>query len=226
MTESQDNKKESASAGNTGHGGERDCETRRAILDAARKRFLHYSYKKTTIDEIAHDAKVGKGTVYLYFDSKEDILLTIAKGVKKNVTEQMEAIASSLATPEEKLRRMVIANVLSVHDACMGAAHGIELVDETLQPKIARCSLNEQDAQLAIIARVLEEGVQRGEFTLPGGDSQSAAWNFKMAFVSFFPPYIDACHHGDSRCRVSIETRVKAMFEFVLHGLRSRGSGV
>jgi AcrR family transcriptional regulator len=222
MAESYDNKKEGASAS---HGLERDCETRRAILDAARKRFLHYSYKKTTIDEIAQDAKVGKGTVYLYFDSKEDILLTIAKGVKKNVTEQMQAIASSMATPEEKLRRMVIANVLSVHDACMGAAHGIELVDETMQPKIARCAQNEHDAQLALVARVLEEGVQRGEFTLPDGDSQSAAWNFKMAFISFFPPYIDACHHGDSRCRISIENRVKSMLEFVLHGLRYRSPG-
>ncbi|WP_294940764.1 alpha-D-ribose 1-methylphosphonate 5-phosphate C-P-lyase PhnJ, partial [Tardiphaga sp.] len=60
---------------------------RRAILEAARKRFLHYSYKKTTIDDIGQDAKVGKGTVYLYFDSKEDILLTIAQGVKRNATE-------------------------------------------------------------------------------------------------------------------------------------------
>ncbi len=219
--EAQDNKKEGAAAA----GSERDCETRRAILDAARKRFLHYSYKKTTIDEIAQDAKVGKGTVYLYFDSKEDILLTIAKSVKRNVTEQMEAIAASLATPEEKLRRMVTANVLSVHDACMGAAHGIELVDETMQPKIARCAQKEHDAQLELIARVLEEGVQRGEFTLPDGDSHSAAWNFKMAFVSFFPPYIDACHQGDSRCRVGIETRVKSMLEFVLHGLRYRSPG-
>ncbi|MES2461436.1 MAG: TetR/AcrR family transcriptional regulator [Armatimonadota bacterium] len=222
MIESQDNKKEGITHG---HGAERDCETRRAILDAARKRFLHYSYKKTTIDEIAQDAKVGKGTVYLYFDSKEDILLTIAKSVKKNVTEQMQAIASSLATPEEKLRRMVIANVLSVHDACMGAAHGIELVDETMQPKIARCARNEHEAQLALIAQVLEEGVEHGVFTLPEGDSQAAAWNFKMAFVSFFPPYIEACHQGDSRCRVSMETRVKSMLEFVLHGLRYRSPG-
>ncbi len=227
MSETSENKRESATTSHSGggHGAERDCETRRAILEAARKRFLHYSYKKTTIDEIAQDAKVGKGTVYLYFDSKEDILLTIAKGVKRNVTEQMQAIAVSLATPEEKLRRMVVANVLSVHDACTGAAHGIELVDETMQPKIAACAQNEYVAQLALIAQVLDEGVARGEFTLPGGDSHAAAWNFKMAFVSFFPPYVSACHQGDSRCRVSMESRVESMLEFVLHGLRYRGTG-
>ncbi|MBC8102252.1 MAG: TetR/AcrR family transcriptional regulator, partial [Cytophagales bacterium] len=203
---------------------ERDCETRRAILEAARTRFLHYSYKKTTIDEIAQDAGVGKGTVYLYFDSKEDVLLTIAKGVKRNITEQMQAIAASLATPEEKLRRMMLAMVLSVHDACMGAAHGIELVDETMQPKIAQCAQNEQDAQMALLARVLEEGVRRGDLTIPGGDAEVAARNLKMAFASFFPPYINACHPTDSRCRVSIEIRVKSMLEFVMHGLRHRAA--
>lgn len=221
MPESSDNKKEGVTTGH-GQGSERDCETRRAILEAALKRFLHYSYKKTTIDEIAQDAKVGKGTVYLYFDSKEDILLTIAKNVKHNVTEQMQAIAASLATPEEKLRRMVIAHVLSVHDACMGAAHGVELVDETMQPKIARCAQKEQEAQIALVARVLDEGVERGDFTLPDGDSHSAAWNIRMAFMSFFPPYISACHQEHSRCRISMENRVKSMLEFVLHGLRYR----
>ena len=210
----------------SGHGTERDCETRRAILEAARKRFLHYSYKKTTIDDIAQDAKVGKGTVYLYFDSKEDILITIAQSVKRNVTEQMQAISASLATPEEKIRRMVIASVLSVHDACTGAVHGIELVDETMQPKIARCALKEQEAQLALMAKVLEEGIERGEFSLADGDSKAAAWNLKMAFASFFPPYINACHPGDSRCRVSIESRVKSMLDFVMHGLHYRNPGV
>ena len=34
---------------------ENPCETKRAILEAARSRFLHYGYKKTTIDEIAAD---------------------------------------------------------------------------------------------------------------------------------------------------------------------------
>jgi hypothetical protein len=118
---------------------------------------------------------------------------------------------------------MITANVLSVHDACTGAVHGIELVDETMQPKIANCAQKEYDAQLALFAQVLEEGAQRGDFSLPNGDSKSAAWNFKMAFVSFFPPYISACHQGDSSCRVSIESRVKSMLEFVMHGLRYRG---
>src|ERR1700722_10473223 len=107
------------------------CQTCQAIMDAAMGRFLHYGFKKTTIDEIAQAAGVGKGTVYLYFDSKEDILLTIVRKIKKNVTEQMRAIgASPLISHEEKLKRMLLAPILAVHDACTAALHGVEFVDE------------------------------------------------------------------------------------------------
>ncbi|MCH9684496.1 MAG: TetR/AcrR family transcriptional regulator [Deltaproteobacteria bacterium] len=47
-------------------------ETR--LLDAATKLFVRHGFDKTTIAEIAREAGVGKGSVYLHFDSKEDLL--------------------------------------------------------------------------------------------------------------------------------------------------------
>jgi AcrR family transcriptional regulator len=49
-------------ANNAGSTTAASSSTREAILQAARQRFLHYGYKKTTIDEIAQDAGIGKGT--------------------------------------------------------------------------------------------------------------------------------------------------------------------
>jgi len=49
------------------------------ILDAADKIFKRYGYTKTTMDDIAHEAMIGKGTIYYYFKTKEDIFLTIMK---------------------------------------------------------------------------------------------------------------------------------------------------
>jgi AcrR family transcriptional regulator len=196
-------------------------ETRRAIVDAARTRFLHYGFKKTTIDEIAADAGVGKGTVYLYFPSKEDILLTIAREVKRNTTDQMRAIAGSLASSEEKLRRMLLASILSVHDAAMSASHGLELVDEILRPQIMRCGAGEREAQMQLLAVVLDEGARRGEFGLPGDDALQTATYLTLAMLSFYPPYLNPCHASAS-CRNDLEQRATAMLEFVLQGLRHR----
>jgi AcrR family transcriptional regulator len=197
------------------------CETQRAILDAARSRFLHYGYKKTTIDEIAVDAKVGKGTVYLYFDSKEDILLTIVREVKKNITDQMRCIAGSLATPEEKIRRMIISALVAVHDASSATAHGVELVDELLQPKVALCGMEEKEKQLALLSSVLREGVRRGELSVPNDDTDRAARHLMLAMVSFFPPNIKPCH-SEVGCRGSLEMQAGWMLDFLFHGLRAR----
>lgn len=195
-------------------------DTRQQILEAARARFMHYGYKKTTIDEIASDAGVGKGTVYLYFQSKEDILLTIAKGVKRSITDQMRAIASTLGPPEEKLRRMMIASIMTVYDAAQMAAHGLELVDE-LKPKIRLCAREDEEAQLAILVSVIAEGVKRGEFTVPDGDVRAAAHHFDLAFTSFYPPALPMCHDSLT-CRHDLEGRISKMTDFLLNGLRRR----
>ena len=41
------------------------------ILDAAFERFKHFGFLKTTVDEIARQAQVGKGTIYSYFKNKD-----------------------------------------------------------------------------------------------------------------------------------------------------------
>lgn len=43
------------------------------ILDAAAELIAHYGYDKTTVSDIARDAGVSKGTIYLHFDSKDDL---------------------------------------------------------------------------------------------------------------------------------------------------------
>src|ERR1700710_1633291 len=48
-------------------------ERERRILDAAARLIVHYGYDKTTVDEIAREAGISKGAIYLHFKSKEDL---------------------------------------------------------------------------------------------------------------------------------------------------------
>lgn len=198
-----------------------DCEARRTILHVAKQRFLHYGYKKTTIDEIAQDAGVGKGSVYLYFSSKEQILLTLAQEINQNVTSELRCIAASFATPEEKLRRIVLARITAMYDILTAAAHGVEIMNEVERPEIKACILEEKAEQTRVVAAVLREGVTRGDFTLIDNDADVAAKHLMMAFVSFAPPFVRQCH-GELHCILSLKARATAMLEFVLHGLRRR----
>lgn len=62
-----------------GQGEERSKKLERAhrILDAAGELVQRWGYKKTTIDDIARQAKVAKGTIYLHWKNREDLFLTL-----------------------------------------------------------------------------------------------------------------------------------------------------
>src|SRR5688572_8648837 len=64
---------------------------RRAILDAAEKLFLRHPARMASVAEVAAAAKLAKGTVYLYFPSKEEMLLALHE-------RHVEAFFSELAT--------------------------------------------------------------------------------------------------------------------------------
>ena len=53
-------------------------QMRKEILDASLKAFLRYGFHKTTMEKIAKEAKIAKGTLYLYFGSKEELTQSIS----------------------------------------------------------------------------------------------------------------------------------------------------
>ena len=50
------------------------------ILDAADRLLARYGYRKMTIDDVAKEVGIGKGTIYLHFKSKEEIALARSIG--------------------------------------------------------------------------------------------------------------------------------------------------
>jgi TetR/AcrR family transcriptional regulator, repressor of fatR-cypB operon len=66
------------------------------ILQAARELFARKGYYNTTLEEIAHHAQFGKGTIYNYFSSKEDLFWGILSGLLNTANEVAE---SSIALP-------------------------------------------------------------------------------------------------------------------------------
>ncbi len=67
-------------------------DKRTQILTCARKLFLEQGFKSTSIQAIANEADISKGAVYLYFESKDDILLAIFRMLEQNVWHKLEQI--------------------------------------------------------------------------------------------------------------------------------------
>jgi len=74
------------------------------LLDAAITCFGRSSFHATTIDHIAKQADLSKGSVYRYFKSKDEILLAILDKFNREITELTESALESVEHPLEQIR--------------------------------------------------------------------------------------------------------------------------
>jgi len=86
-------------------------QRRQSILQAAREAFSENGFHNATVDNVAERAEVSKGTVYLYFKSKEAILARLLlEGLDELVEELEQAYAAEEPLPaDERLRRLAWA---------------------------------------------------------------------------------------------------------------------
>src|ERR1043165_7962466 len=65
------------------------AERRREIVDAALKLFSERGYQETTVQDIAAEASLATGSVYIYFPSKEAVLYAINERFYDGLTERL-----------------------------------------------------------------------------------------------------------------------------------------
>jgi AcrR family transcriptional regulator len=79
-------------------------EHRDAILAAATDTFARFGFRKTSIDDIARRARIGKGTVYLHFESKEELFAAVIRRIWMKALADLDAFVKQARTPQAKVR--------------------------------------------------------------------------------------------------------------------------
>src|SRR5258706_12108047 len=82
----------------------RGTTKRERILRAAIEVFARNGYFNAKVSEIAKAAGVADGTIYLYFDGKEDLLVTIFREHTRNYLQSLEREMATINRAEERLR--------------------------------------------------------------------------------------------------------------------------
>ncbi len=162
-------------------------DVRAKIIQAAQSRLWHYGFKKTTIDEIAADAGVGKGTIYLHFSSKEEIALEIMARFKKQSLAEVRQLAANQNLPVlARIKEMLLQPILLSHTRCSQSPAALELVI-SVGPNIQAHLKPFLHEELTILAQVLEEGNAQGVFCID--DSMTTARTLKNMCAGFWPPF-------------------------------------
>src|SRR3954452_1753677 len=92
-------------------------EAREIILRGVEKLLARHGYRKMTMDQLAQEVGIGKGTIYLYFPSKEELVLSHIDAIVDEVCQRLGEIAATRREPEQKLLDMLVERVLIRFDA-------------------------------------------------------------------------------------------------------------
>ncbi len=138
-------------------------DKRGAILRAATRVFAHNGYFNSKVADIAREAGVADGTVYLYFKSKEEILHSI---FDRSVDEALDAARKQIALiadPREKLRQLALLHLERLGaDRDLAVVFQVELRGSTkFMEEFSAAGFAEY---LSLIRSTFEEGQRAGVF--------------------------------------------------------------
>lgn len=191
---------------------------REAILDATDRLLARFGYRKMTVEDIAAEAGIGKGTIYLHFNSKEEVVLSHVDRIVDRLKQQhLAVIARSKHTALERIRQMLLARVLFRFDSIQHYTQSLNDLLAALRPGLLarRARYFEEEAQ--IFAAVLAEGHASGEFEIE--NEMAAARALLEATNGLLPYSLSTTELGE---REEVERRTSAIADLLLRGLLSR----
>jgi AcrR family transcriptional regulator len=164
-------------------------ERRRAILACAARLIGHYGPAKTTIADIAREAQIGIGTVYLVFPSKEAIVEELSSSAHDRVISAMRDVAEARVDDgfSERLAGVLETRVLMFQQLAGEGQHACELVhckSGPVQGVHARFRGQERE----LLERLFADARDSGE--LATVDPRRAAGLVQRAYATLSPPWL------------------------------------
>ncbi len=130
-----------------------------AIINAALKIFSKKGYHNTSIEEVAVEAGIGKGTIYRYFDCKENLFFTI---IEKKVDEIKEIIMESISSPD-----FIINNLKKATKAYLEYfeknQNFYQILIHEKSEFTKKAFIKHRIRQVALFKPLIQEGIDKGE---------------------------------------------------------------
>ncbi|APR77781.1 Hypothetical protein A7982_03128 [Minicystis rosea] len=208
------------------------AERRALILQAADRLLRHYGPHKTTVADVAREAGVGVGTVYLEFPSKDAIVEELSRSRHRIVLASMRAAVNAAdCTFRERLSTAFDARLEAYTAIVEEGVHACDLVHCAVGaakaapgsaappaiPGVKSALQSFWEEEIALVTDVLRRGAAAGELAVR--DPEATARAVLRAYAGFSPPWITG------RDREEVRRSIALMHEIVLYGVVSRAGG-
>ncbi|MFN0182414.1 MAG: TetR/AcrR family transcriptional regulator [Aquabacterium sp.] len=189
------------------------------LLEAALALFVEKGFAATRAEEVATRAGVSKGTLYLYFPSKEDLLkAVIAHFLSARIAGVAQEVTRHQGPTEDLARGLLVQWWREVVTSPASGVFKLIISEVRNFPELARY-YNEEviDVGHALLAQLIQRGIDRGEFRPVPVDSTVHSLVLPFVMCCLHQHSLGACagHH-----ELDVERFVSEHVDLVLAGLR------
>lgn len=184
------------------------------ILEAVDGLLARFGYGKMTMEDVAKQVGIGKGTIYLHFPSKEELVLAHIDRIAETVVRALREQAASSDAVDRRLRRMLVLRVLLRFDSVSHYSQSLgDLLSSIRGPLLARRqSYFEKEA--AVFEDVLREGSRSGVLDCP--DPRGTSLTLVQGTNSLLPFNLSA---GELGRREEMEDQAGHIADLLIKGL-------
>lgn len=154
------------------------------ILNSALSLFAKVGYSKSTMNDVANEAGIAVGTIYLYYKNKEDIVRACAKRFHAVHREFSTSVIQSSKAPDQKLKTYLLNRFDLWEKETAGSSPTTDLahVMTTAAPEI---SAAEQSLWTKTIKNILAEGEEKKRYRFESLTKEAKI--FIHCLIGFFP---------------------------------------
>ena len=185
-------------------------EFRRKVIVTAGKIFSRYGFKKTTMDEIAKALKMGKSSIYYYFESKEEIFEAVVLWEANILRNELTTAIKEVESPIDKMKNYVFVRMKSFEKL---ANYYNAIFDKNLDhfDFIEHIRSKYDREELAILRLILYDGSRKKVFNV--GNSEYTALAIQTTLKGLEVPLFW------KKKEVNIENRLNAILSVLFYGI-------
>ncbi len=194
-------------------------EKENKILDAAQQQFAKYGYSKVTMDEIAEELGVVKGSLYYYFPNKEAVYQAVVKREQNTFLTQLHTGLQTAASANDKLRCYFRLRIAFTKRLFNLNQMNREIVHH-LKPLYTNLFLQFSKLEQQYLVQILNEGKKHGEFEFTSALSVAAVINHSLYGLRQWLIYHNNHTFMEEERILTQESCL--FFEILLTGLKTR----
>ncbi len=135
------------------------------IVSAALALFAERGFGATKLEDVAKAAGIAKGTLYLYFPTKEDLFRAVVRQELLPTLERIEEAVAAYAGPSGDMLRLLASRFTTVMESDLGSIPKLVVSEAGNFPEVAQFYADEVVARVfRLFDRILQRGIERGEF--------------------------------------------------------------